>query len=46
MAEDITDLLQNSRVSESPEKVEKLISKLETLLKQLHVPISYNRVVS
>ena len=37
MADDITDLLQSSSFGNLPEKVENLIGKLETLLKQSHV---------
>lgn len=35
LADDVADLLQNSRLGEMPEKVETLIGKLETLLKQV-----------
>jgi predicted nucleotidyltransferase len=37
MADDVIDLLQNSRLGEMPEKVEVLIGKLETLLKKVYL---------
>jgi predicted nucleotidyltransferase len=37
IADDVTDLLQNSRLGEMPEKVEALIGKLETLLKKVYL---------